>query len=43
MATMDALEGALPPEPAIDAEAKAKAERLVLVAMEAAGVATKAA
>lgn len=43
MATMDALEAPLPPEPAIGAETRLRAERLVLVAMEAAGVAPKAA
>lgn len=43
MATMEALEGRLPPEPAIGAEARLRAERLVLVAMEAAGVAPEAA
>lgn len=43
MATMEALEGELPPEPAIGAEARLRAERLVLVAMEAAGVTPKAA
>ena len=42
MATMDALETLMPPEPPIDAETRLRAERLVLVAMEAAGVAPKA-
>lgn len=42
MATMDALERDLPPEPAIDAETRLRAERLVLVAMEAAGAAPRA-
>lgn len=42
MATMDALEGELPPEPAIDDEARLRAERLVLVAMETAGMARAA-
>ena len=43
MATMDAPEAPQPPEPAIDPETRLRAERLVLVAMEAAGVAPKAA
>lgn len=43
MATMDALEREAPPEPAIDAETRLRAERLVLVAMESAGVAPRAA
>ena len=43
MATMDALEREAPPEPAIDAETRLRAERLVLVAMESAGVAQRAA
>ena len=43
MATMDALEAPLPPEPAIGAETRLRAERLVLVAMEAAGMGPKAA
>lgn len=42
-ATMEALEAELPPEPAVDAETRLRAERLVLVTMEAAGVAPKAA
>lgn len=43
MATMDALETPLPPEPAIGAETRLRAERLVLVAMETAGMGPKAA
>ena len=43
MATMDAPETLLPPEPAIGAETRLRAERLVLVAMEAAGMGPKAA
>lgn len=43
MATMDALEIPLPPEPPIDDETRSRAERLVLVAMEAAGMGPKAA
>ena len=43
MATMDALEREAPPEPAIDAETRLRAERLVMVAMESAGVAPRAA
>ena len=41
MATMDALEREAPPEPAIDAETRLRAERLVMVAMESAGVAPR--
>ena len=41
MATMDALEGELPPGPGIDAETRLRVERLVLVAMEAAGMPPK--
>lgn len=37
------LDGTAPPEPAIDAETRLRAERLVLVAMESAGVAPRAA
>ncbi|MEQ2958052.1 hypothetical protein [Slackia piriformis] len=43
MATMDALETPLPPEPPIDDETRSKAERLVLAAMETAGMGPKAA
>ena len=43
VATMDALERGLPPEPAIDAETRLRAERLVLAAMETAGEAPRAA
>ena len=43
MATMDALEIPLPPEPPIDDETRSRAERLVLVAMETAGIGPKAA
>ena len=42
-AEADALEREAPPEPAIDAETRLRAERLVLVAMESAGVAPRAA
>lgn len=41
MATMDALEGELPPGSGIDAEMRLRVERLVLVAMEAAGMPPK--
>ena len=43
MATMDALEIPLPPEPPIDDETRSRAERLVLAAMETAGMGPKAA
>lgn len=41
MVAMDAIEGMPPPEPGIDDEARLRAERLVLVAMEAAVVLPK--
>lgn len=43
MASMDLLEKAAAPEPAIDEETAAIAERLMLVAMESAGMPGKAA
>lgn len=43
IANMDLLEKPAAPEPGIDREAAARAERLVLVAMESAGMAGKAA
>ena len=43
IASMDLLERGVAPEPPIDADAAARAERLVLVAMESAGMAGKAA
>ncbi len=43
IASMDLLERAAAPEPAIGEEAAAMAERLVLVAMESAGMPGKAA